>query len=64
MNFRKLEMVVLISAAREVLQGEILRSHCNHKQVLEKSCKDELLETQLQQFFAILVAREPIQHGG
>ena len=56
-------MVVLISAAREVLRAELLKSCPHHKQVPEKSWKDELLETQLQQFFAILVAREPIQHG-
>ena len=51
-------LVVLFSAGRDVLRAELLNSRCNHKQVLEKSYKDELLRTQLQQFFAIWVAKE------
>ena len=54
-------MVVLISAARELLRAELLKLCPHHKQVLEKSYKVELLKTQ---FFAISVARKWIQNGG
>ena len=49
-------MVVLISAARNVLRVELLKSRPHHKQVLEKSYKDELFGSQLQHYFAIYVA--------
>ena len=50
-------LVAHISAGREVLEVEKLRAPPNHKQVLEKSYKVELFGSQLQQFFAISVAR-------
>ena len=46
-------MVTLISAGREVLRVEKLKARPNHKQVLEKFYKVQLLENQLQQFFAL-----------
>ena len=50
--------MTLISAAREVLRGELLKSRPHHKQVLEKLYKVQLFGSQLQHYFAISVARK------